>query len=92
MTKRLRKTLDITEMDIIAELDAIRERPDPRASTFTLEQDLVLWHARGPHQERKIPWNSLKTLWEKHWPQRISEGTLRNRLAVLVEQGGPKKE
>lgn len=83
--------LDISEQDIIQQLDQIRNRPDPRAFIFTPEQDLVLWHARGPHQEQKIPWESLKIFWKKRWPQGVAESTLRNRLEYLADQGGPKK-
>lgn len=88
MTKRLRKTLDITEMDIIAEIEAMRSKPDPRVRQFTREQDVALYTARDPKAARRVAWYEFIAWWEARGWGRVNEQTLRRRMGEIEADGG----
>ena len=81
---RKRKNLDITEDDLLREVDSMRKEIDPRRRTFTEEQDKALAYARSG--DRKVGWDDIQSFWlAKGWGN-IAKDTLRRRLREL--EGG----
>lgn len=89
MSPRKRKTLDICESDLLAEIEAMRPTTSTRMRQFSPEQDAALWVARGPQAGNKVPWHKLTEWWAAKWGI-INVDTLRRRLREMEAQGGPK--
>ena len=84
------RSLGITEFDIMAELEKLRDAPDPRTTKFTPQQDAFLWVARGPGALKPVPWDAIRSLWTQKWGSGPNLDTMRRRLKFLEMQGGPE--
>ena len=78
--------------DIMGELEKMRGAPDPRCKTFTHEQDVFMWAARGPSVQKKIGWDVMRSLWNSKWGDAPNCETMRRRINALAKQGGPEPE
>lgn len=82
---RKRKNLGIDELDIMAELDAMRRESGWRRREFTAEQDAALLAARAHPDKDPVPWRDFVEWWIARWGK-VNVDTLRNRLHVLIEE------
>lgn len=86
---RQRKTLDVTEFDILAEIERLRQAAHHNKTRFTPEQDAALWSARQPGR-MPVKWDLLRDVWAKKWETVPCEAAMRERLRRLVAAGGPQ--
>jgi len=82
---RKRKSLDVDELDIMAEIDAMRPTKSSYKRSFTPEQDAALWAARRPEGKTPVRWADLLDWWEKRWGN-INVDTMRRRLRELEQE------
>lgn len=79
---RKRPNLDITEEDILAEIEAMRPTFSSYARQFTADQDKALLAARSCEAGRRVKWADLIEWWRGKWGN-INVDTLRRRLREL---------
>jgi hypothetical protein len=79
---RKRPALDITEEDILAEIESMRPTRSPYLRQFTAEQDKALLAARSCEPGRRVKWADLLDWWRGKWGN-INNDTLRRRLREL---------
>lgn len=75
--------LEVKFEDWQAELEALRQKTDPRRRQFTEEQDQALLYARGKNPP--VTWRALIEWWAKRWGP-INADTLRARLRTLQKE------